>query len=136
MRRPEALALTTVSATQAHVPRPASAQGAPSARPRMAQNDRPARLPRRGVGHRGDRSAVHRPFRSVLTSCTNALVTLIRSDVAAGRLHDDLDTGAAVSLFVGGYFGELVRRGTVDEGFTERCRHLMRVAMTGGHEGT
>ena len=60
------------------------------------------------------------------------MADLIRSDVAAGVLRPDLDAGAMVSVLIGAYLGELVRRGRVDEGFSDRCLDLMWVAMTGG----
>jgi AcrR family transcriptional regulator len=72
-------------------------------------------------------------FRSVLAPYTDALVALIEADVAAGKLRQGLDADAAVSLFVGAYLGELLRRGQVDDDFTEKCLDLMWVAMTGGH---
>jgi len=70
-------------------------------------------------------------FRSVLAPYTDELVALIRADITAGKLRSDLDPEVTVSLFVGAYLGELVRRGSVDEEFTERCLHVMWVAMTG-----
>lgn len=72
--------------------------------------------------------------RSILLPYTDALVALIRADVAAGRLRSDLDADAAVSLMVGAYLGELVRRGAVDADFTEQCIHLMWIAMTAGQK--
>ena len=36
-----------------------------------------------------------------------------------------------VSLFLGAYLGELMRRGRVDATFAERCLDLMWAAMTG-----
>jgi AcrR family transcriptional regulator len=71
-------------------------------------------------------------FRSVLTPYNDALADLIRSDVAAGVLRPDLDADAMVSVLIGAYLGELVRRGDVDEGFSDRCLELMWMAMTGG----
>ena len=71
-------------------------------------------------------------FRGILAPYADALVALIRADIAAGKLRQDLDADAAVSLFVGAYLGELVRRGAVDDGFTDRCLHLMWVAMAAG----
>jgi AcrR family transcriptional regulator len=71
-------------------------------------------------------------FRSVLTPYNDALADLIRSDVAAGVLRPDLDADAMVSVLIGAYLGELVRRGELDEGFSDRCLDLMWVAMTGG----
>jgi hypothetical protein len=71
-------------------------------------------------------------FRSILTPYNDALADLIRSDVAAGVLRPDLDADTMVSVLIGAYLGELVRRGGVDEGFGDRCLNLMWVAMTGG----
>jgi AcrR family transcriptional regulator len=73
-------------------------------------------------------------FRSVLVPYADALVALIRADVAAGKLRPDLDADAAVSLIVGAYLGELIRRGTVDADFADRCIHLMWIAMTAGQD--
>lgn len=69
-------------------------------------------------------------LRSVLAPHADALAALIRTDVEAGVLRADLDADACVSLFVGAYLGELVRRGAVDEAFTESCLDLMWIAMT------
>lgn len=71
-------------------------------------------------------------FHSALSPYNEALVDLIRADMAAGRLRPDLDPDTVVSLLIGAYLGELVRRGHVDEGFSARCLELMWVAMTGG----
>ena len=73
-------------------------------------------------------------FRSVLVPYADALVALIRADVAEGKLRPDLDADAAVSLIVGAYLGELIRRGTVDADFADRCIHLMWIAMTAGQD--
>lgn len=70
-----------------------------------------------------------RLFRSVLTPYANALVDLIRTDVAAGELRRDLDPDTVVSFLIGAYLGELVRRGRVDKAFSEKCVDLMWVAM-------
>lgn len=71
-------------------------------------------------------------FRRILLPYTDALVALIHEDVAAGQLRPDLDADATVSLMVGAYLGELLRRGTVDADFTDECIHLLWVAMTTG----
>jgi AcrR family transcriptional regulator len=71
-------------------------------------------------------------FRSLLVPYADALVALIQEDVAAGRLRSDLDADAAVSVIVGAYLGELVRRGKVDDDFADRCIHLIWIAMTAG----
>lgn len=69
-------------------------------------------------------------FRSLLVPYADALVALIQEDVAAGRLRSDLDADAAVSVIVGAYLGELVRRGKVDDDFADKCIHLIWIAMT------
>jgi AcrR family transcriptional regulator len=69
-------------------------------------------------------------FRRVLTPYTDALIELIRADMVAGRLRQDLDADAVVSLLFGAFLGELVRRGRVDPTFSERCVDLIWVAMT------
>ena len=73
-------------------------------------------------------------IRSILGPYTDALVELIRDDISAGKLRGDLDAEATVSLFIGAYLGELLRVGAVDDGFRDRCLHLMWVAMTGGQD--
>jgi AcrR family transcriptional regulator len=69
-------------------------------------------------------------FRSILVPYADALVALIRADMAAGELRADLDADTAVSLIVGAYLGELIRRGRVGADFADRCVHLIWVAMT------
>jgi AcrR family transcriptional regulator len=69
-------------------------------------------------------------FRRVLTPYTRALVDLIRADMAVGELRRDLDPDTVVSLLVGAYLGELVRRGRVGKDFVVRCVDLMWVAMS------
>ncbi|RYB90626.1 TetR/AcrR family transcriptional regulator [Nocardioides glacieisoli] len=69
-------------------------------------------------------------FRGVLTPYTDALVELIRSDIAAGALRPGLEPDTVVSLLIGAYVGELVRRGAVADGFIDRCVDLMWAAMT------
>ena len=70
-----------------------------------------------------------RLFRSVLTPYAGALVDLILTDMAAGELRRDLDPDVAVSLLIGAYLGELVRRGRVAEEFGAKCVDLIWVAM-------
>jgi hypothetical protein len=73
----------------------------------------------------------------VLDPYADALIALIRSDMADGDLRTDLDPETVVSMLVGAYLGELVRRGRVDEDFSSRCVDLMWVAMTGtGRSGS
>jgi AcrR family transcriptional regulator len=71
-----------------------------------------------------------RLFRSVLTPYADALVQLIRVDMAAGELRRDLDPDTVVSLLIGAYLGELLRRGRVDKAFSERCVDVIWVAMS------
>lgn len=73
-------------------------------------------------------------FRSILVPYADTLIALIRADVEAGKLRPDLDADAAVSLIVGAYLGELVRRGEVGADFADKCIHLMWIAMTAGQE--
>ena len=70
-------------------------------------------------------------FRRILLPYTDALVALIEEDVAAGELRPDLDADAAVSLMVGAYLGELLRRGKVGADFADETIRLMLIAMTG-----
>lgn len=69
-------------------------------------------------------------FRGVLCPYTDALVELIRSDIAAGALRPGLEPDTVVSLLIGAFLGELVRRGVVEDGFIDRCVDLMWAAMT------
>ena len=79
---------------------------------------------------RGDDPQFSELFRGVLTPYTDALVDLIRSDVAAGALRRELEPDTAVSVLIGAYLGELVRRGAVADDFIDRCVDLMWAAMT------
>lgn len=69
-------------------------------------------------------------FRDVLRPYTDALVALMREDMAAGELRADLEPEAVVSLLIGAYLGELVRRGRVDDGYGHGVLDLMWTAMT------
>lgn len=68
-------------------------------------------------------------FRNAIGPYNSALVSLIQEEVERGELRSGLDADAVVTLFVGAYFGQLVRRGAVDEEWAERCLDLMWVAM-------
>jgi AcrR family transcriptional regulator len=68
--------------------------------------------------------------REALDPYNDALVTLINADVAAGRLRPDLDADAVVSLLMGCYLGELLRRGVVADDWLSRCAELMWHAIT------
>lgn len=69
-------------------------------------------------------------FRGVLTPYAEALVGLVRADADAGELREDLDPDLVVTLFIGAYLGELLRRGRVEDGFSERCVDLLWRTMT------
>lgn len=71
-------------------------------------------------------------FRSVLSPYSDALVELMRSDMAAGKLRPDLQPDTVVSLLIGAYLGEIVRRGQVEPGFSTSLLDLMWAAMTAG----
>jgi AcrR family transcriptional regulator len=64
-------------------------------------------------------------FRAALRPYEDVLVAEIRADVDAGLLRQDVDADGVVSLFLGAYLGELVRRGRVDEEWLERCLDMI-----------
>ena len=68
--------------------------------------------------------------RKALDPYNDALVALIKADVAAGRLRPDLDADAVVSLLMGCYLGELLRRGGIADDWLSRCVELMWHAIT------
>jgi len=68
-------------------------------------------------------------FRAALTPYDDALTELIAADADAGLLRPDLDADAAVSLFLGAYLGEMVRRGRVGDDWLDRFLDLMWPAL-------
>ena len=64
-------------------------------------------------------------FRAALAPYDAALVARIEADRTAGLLRPDVDADGVVSLFLGAYLGELVRRGGVDEEWLDRCLEMM-----------
>ncbi len=68
-------------------------------------------------------------FRAALRPHVDVLVSRIREDVDAGLLRRDLDAEGAVSLMVGAYLGELVRRGQVEPGWLDRTLELLWILM-------
>ena len=64
-------------------------------------------------------------FRAALQPYDEALVARIREDMEAGLLRPDLDPDAVVSLLLGAYLGELVRRGRVDPGWLDRSLEMI-----------
>jgi len=64
-------------------------------------------------------------FRQTLRPYDDALVARIREDAHAGLLRSDVDADGVVSLFVGAYLGELVRRGQVDDDWMDRSLDLI-----------
>lgn len=69
-------------------------------------------------------------FRDALQPSVEVLVGRIREDVAAGLLRPDLDAEGVVSLMVGAYLGELVRRGEVAPEWLDRSLELLWTLMT------
>ena len=68
-------------------------------------------------------------FRAALRPYSQALVARIEEDVRAGLLRADVDADGAVSLFLGAYLGELVRRGRVDDDWLDRCLDMMWLVL-------
>ncbi|WP_416957542.1 TetR/AcrR family transcriptional regulator [Nocardioides sp. T5] len=71
-------------------------------------------------------------FRAALEPYVDLLVRRISDDVAAGLLRDDLDAEGVVSLMVGAYLGELVRRGEVAPEWLDRTLELLWLLMARG----
>ena len=68
-------------------------------------------------------------FREILEPYDVALAGLLADDVRSGVLRSDLDTDAAVSLFIGAYLGELVRHDRVGPQWLDRCVDLIWHAL-------
>jgi AcrR family transcriptional regulator len=66
-----------------------------------------------------------RLFRAALSPYEDVLVAEIREDVDKGLLRPDVDADGVVSLILGAYLGELIRRGRVDENWMERCLDMI-----------
>ena len=64
-------------------------------------------------------------FRAALRPYDDALVARIEQDSRAGLLRPDVDADGVVSLFLGAYLGELVRRGRVDEEWLDRSLEMV-----------
>jgi AcrR family transcriptional regulator len=64
-------------------------------------------------------------FRAALQPYDEALVARIEQDSRAGLLRTDVDADGVVSLFLGAYLGELVRRGRVDDGWLDRSLEMV-----------
>jgi len=67
--------------------------------------------------------------RDLLAPYNAALVQLIEDDVAAGRLREDLDSDAVVTLLMGSYLGELLRHGHVGSDWVGRYADVLRYAI-------
>ena len=64
-------------------------------------------------------------FRAALRPYDEALVARIEQDSRTGLLRPDVDADGVVSLFIGAYLGELVRRGRVDEEWLDRSLEMV-----------
>lgn len=74
-------------------------------------------------------------FRAALRPHVDVLVSRIREDADAGLLRQDLDAEGVVSLMVGAYLGELVRRGEVEPGWLDRTIELLWTLMARPAQG-
>jgi hypothetical protein len=68
-------------------------------------------------------------FRAALRPYVDVLVSCMREDIAAGLLRPELDADGVVSLMVGAYLGELVRRGEVEADWLDRTIELLWILM-------
>ena len=68
-------------------------------------------------------------FRSALRPYDEYLVARIRDDAEAGLLRPDLDADGIVSLMIGAYLGELVRRSEVGPDWLDRSMEMIWVLM-------
>lgn len=64
-------------------------------------------------------------FRAALRPYDETLVARIREDADTGLLRRDVDADGVVSLLLGAYLGELVRRGRVDPDWLDRCLDMI-----------
>jgi AcrR family transcriptional regulator len=68
-------------------------------------------------------------FRAALRPYADALVKRIRKDSRAGLLRPGLDADGVVSLMIGAYLGELVRRGRVKRDWLDRSMEMIWTMM-------
>jgi AcrR family transcriptional regulator len=68
-------------------------------------------------------------FRAALRPYADALVKRIRKDSRAGLLRPGLDADGIVSLMIGAYLGELVRRGRVKPDWLDRSMEMIWAVM-------
>ena len=68
-------------------------------------------------------------FRAALRPYVDSLVERIRGDSDAGRLRPELDADGVVSLMIGAYLGELVRRGRVEPDWLDRTMEMLWTVM-------
>ena len=68
-------------------------------------------------------------FRGALRPYVDSLTKRIRSDSRAGRLRPELDADGIVSLMIGAYLGELVRRGEVGADWIDRSMEMLWTLM-------
>ena len=68
-------------------------------------------------------------FRAALRPYVESLVERIRDDSDAGRLRPGLDADGVVSLMIGAYLGEIVRRGAVGPEWLDRSMEMLWTVM-------
>ncbi|GGO73897.1 TetR-like C-terminal domain-containing protein [Nocardioides deserti] len=64
-------------------------------------------------------------FRDALRPYDEALAARLREDARAGLVRADVDAEGVVSLLLGAWLGELVRRGRVDDEWLDRSLDLL-----------
>ena len=73
-------------------------------------------------------------FRAALRPYDEQLVARIREDARAGLLRPDVDADGVVSLLLGAYLGELVRRGKVGDDWLDRCLDTLWATLKPLHD--
>jgi AcrR family transcriptional regulator len=68
-------------------------------------------------------------FRNSLRPYDRALAAEVREDAEAGLLREDVDADGVVSLFLGAYLGELVRRGRVGKDWMDRSLDMLWLVL-------
>jgi AcrR family transcriptional regulator len=68
-------------------------------------------------------------FRDALAPYEEAIRRFMADDAATGVLRGDLDVDGVLSLVLGAYLGELLRRGHVEDSWIERCTELLCWSM-------
>lgn len=73
-------------------------------------------------------------FRAAIRPYDDALVVHVEADASVGLLRSDVDADGVVTLLLGAYLGELLRRGRIAPDWLDRTLALMWVAIAPVHE--